>query len=181
MNDSLSKQENFQGAFGQPVLKLGDNPEKDRRILRLKLALEELGELAEGMGMSYDYVDLLTAHQKSILDADKNKNTKYDKIAVLDALADIQVIHNGTILECGMAEIFDEAYDAVHESNMSKVCTSQEEAEQTVDYYTEKGNEGELDIKPMGVGDTEYFIVQRTDGKALKSINYTPVNLKPLL
>jgi len=180
MNDSLSKQKEFQEVFGQPVLKLGEKLNKERMKLRLNLALEELSELAEAMGISYDYVDLLAQKQTELLKADKNKYGEYDEIGILDALADIQVIHNGTIHERGMAGIFDEAYDKVHDSNMSKVCATQEEAEKTIDYYTEKGNTGEMNIEEGQTGDKKYFVVKREDDKVLKSINYTPVDLKSL-
>ena len=55
---------------------------------------------------------------------------------VADALADIQYVLSGCILEFGMADKFKALFDEVHRSNMSKACKTVEEAEATVEYYT---------------------------------------------
>ena len=78
----------------------------------------------------------------------------------------------------------DGAFRNVHESNMSKLCKSVEEAEETVRVYQEKFKRGEspydspyyYELKP-GL----YVIKNKSTGKALKSINYTPANLKSFL
>ena len=43
-----------------------------------------------------------------------------DIVEVLDALVDMQYILNGTILSHGLQHVFDEAYNRVHENNMTK-------------------------------------------------------------
>lgn len=43
-----------------------------------------------------------------------------DIVEVLDALVDMQYILNGTILSHGLQDVFDEAYNRVHENNMTK-------------------------------------------------------------
>ena len=43
-----------------------------------------------------------------------------DIVEVLDALVDQQYILNGTILNHGLQHVFDEAYNRVHENNMTK-------------------------------------------------------------
>lgn len=76
------------------------------------------------------------------------------------------------------------AFRNVHESNMSKLCKSIEEAEKTVKVYQEKFEKGEspydspyfYELKP-----NLFVIKNKSTGKALKSINYTPANLKPFL
>jgi predicted HAD superfamily Cof-like phosphohydrolase len=83
-----------------------------------------------------------------------------------------------------LTENLDGAFRNVHESNMSKLCTSIEEAEKTVKEYERKFNTGEspydspyyYELKP-----NLYVIKNKSTGKALKSINYTPANLKPFL
>jgi predicted HAD superfamily Cof-like phosphohydrolase len=70
----------------------------------------------------------------------------------------------------------DGAFLNVHQSNMSKLCKSIEEAEQTVKSYQEKYKAGNspydspyyYEIKP-----NLYVIKNKSTGKALKSINYT--------
>ena len=43
-----------------------------------------------------------------------------DIVEVLDALVDMQYVLNGTILSHGLQDVFDEAYNRVHENNMTK-------------------------------------------------------------
>ncbi len=72
----------------------------------------------------------------------------------------------------------------LYESNMSKLCKSIEEAEATVKDYQEKYNNGTssydtpyyYELKP-GL----YVVKNKSTGKALKSINYTPADLKQFL
>jgi hypothetical protein len=70
----------------------------------------------------------------------------------------------------------DNAFLNVHQSNMSKLCTSIEEAEATVKSYEEKYKAGSspydtpyyYELKP-----NLYVVKNKSTGKALKSINYT--------
>ena len=70
----------------------------------------------------------------------------------------------------------DGAFLNVHKSNMSKLCTSIEEAEATVKSYEEKFKSGNspydtpyyYELKP-----NLYVVKNKSTGKALKSINYT--------
>jgi len=74
----------------------------------------------------------------------------------------------------------DEAYNLVHESNMSKSCSSEEEAILTVNWYKE--NEKRYDSPDYRLSDdNKYWIIfNKSTGKILKNINYHPVNLQPL-
>jgi predicted HAD superfamily Cof-like phosphohydrolase len=44
-----------------------------------------------------------------------------DDVAVLDALLDIRYVADGTTVAYGMHEIFDEGFNRVHDSNLSKL------------------------------------------------------------
>ncbi len=68
-----------------------------------------------------------------------------------------------------------EAFRLVHESNMSKFCSTEDEAQHTVAMYAEKGVK--TDYRKKG----DKWVVLRHDGKVLKSINYKPVNLEGLV
>ena len=70
--------------------------EKDIYLLRLQLIQEELSELA------------LALSQKEI-------------VGVLDALVDLQYVISGTVLTFGLQDRFDDAFQEVHLSNMSKL------------------------------------------------------------
>jgi predicted HAD superfamily Cof-like phosphohydrolase len=96
----------------------------------------------------------------------------------------IQLIVNTYNIGFQLTDKLDEAFLNVHESNMSKLCKSIEEAEATVKDYQEKYNNGTssydtpyyYELKP-GL----YVVKNKSTGKALKSINYTPADLKQFL
>jgi hypothetical protein len=96
----------------------------------------------------------------------------------------IQLIINTYNIGFHLTDKLDEAFLNVHESNMSKLCKSIEEAEATVKDYQEKYNNGTssydtpyyYELKP-GL----YVLKNKSTGKALKSINYTPADLKQFL
>ncbi len=171
MNKTLKSVQQFHEVFNHPV---GEKPRtinSERGVLRLNLILEELGELAIALGLQIEYKTLLSEKlNKSYITMD------ISKIEQLDAYADLQYVLNGAILESGMQNIFDEAFALVHESNMTKVCITEEQAVSTVKWYTEQGIECYYELVD------KYFIVYRTeDNKILKAVSYKPVNLKRLL
>lgn len=96
----------------------------------------------------------------------------------------IQLIINTYNIGFQLTTKLDEAFLNVHESNMSKLCKSIDEAEATVHDYQEKYNNGKstydtpyyYELKP-GL----YVVKNKSTGKALKSINYTPADLKQFL
>lgn len=103
---------------------------------------------------------------------------KEDLVEVLDALVDIQYVLSGAILHFGLQNIFDQAFQEVHRSNMSKACETQQEALDTIEYYRERGIDSDyIPDEDLGV----YFVLRKSDGKILKSINYSPANLKQFL
>jgi hypothetical protein len=60
---------------------------------------------------------------------------------------------------------------------MSKACVSVEEAEKTIEWYRqEKDTECYYEEK-----DGKYLIYRTSDRKTLKSINYSPADLKGIL
>lgn len=73
----------------------------------------------------------------------------------------------------------DKLFDIVHNSNMSKLCKTEQEAIATVDMYLNKINNGDNTYdSPYYYQNNNYYIVKnKSTGKSLKSINYTPVKL----
>lgn len=142
----------FHNTFGHPVLESPQVPPLERCRLRYNLISEELEELRQAID-------------------------KKDLVAAADALCDLQYVLSGTILEFGMKEIFPVLFAEVQRSNMSKACTSQQEAEKTVEHceavfncpchYEEK--------------DGKFLVYRISDRKTLKSINYSPADLKQFL
>mgnify|MGYP002884145256 FL=1 len=96
MNPIVKALLEFNDAFEIPKLESPGLSSKEMIDLRIKLLREEVEEYAEA-ALSGDLVE------------------------VLDALADIGYILAGTIINHGMQNIYDDAFDEVHRSNMAKL------------------------------------------------------------
>ena len=134
--------EEFHNTFGAPVLETPQIPSNERCKLRVSLLQEELDELKEAIENN-------------------------DLVEIADAFADIQFVLSGGILEFGLSDKFNELFNEVQRSNMSKACQSQQEAIETLLHYKQKdGTEGyykEVDGK--------WLVYRNGDNKLLKSIN----------
>ena len=118
--------------------------------LRMKLLLEEIVELAQASGMKQDMKMVLN---NAMAQLDATSEIPYNKVKVLDALVDIQVIHCGTILTYGMHKVMDKAWREVYKSNKSKL-----------------GDDGKAIISDGTDG--------KPKGKILKGPNYVEPNLE---
>lgn len=143
----------FHLTFGHPALDTPQIPSEDRCNLRVNLLVEEVKELATGI-------------------------YKKDIVEIADALADIQYVLNGAILEFGLAEKFPALFAEVHRSNMSKACKTEKEAKETVLYHTKKGDDGYYEYDE---NKKVFFVYRNSDKKLLKSINYSPADLKSIV
>ena len=90
-----------------------DNP--DVNLLRTNLLMEELSELSSALALR-------------------------DPEEVLDALCDLQYVLSGAVIQLGFSEVFNEAFNRVHHSNMSKVCPNEDVAQHTIDHYMKRDN-----------------------------------------
>ena len=150
--DSLNQVSKFHQTFKHPILNSPQIPSKKRCELRVSLLQEELNELQEAI--------------------DNN-----DLVEVADALCDIQYVLSGAVLEFGMGDKFVELFKEVQRSNMSKACATHEEAEKTVAYYKNKRG-----VSAHIEEDNGLFLVYRDgDKKTLKSVNYSPADIKGIL
>ena len=93
-----------------------------------------------------------------------------DIVEVLDALCDIAYVSigNGTMLH-GLKDKIWPAYLEVQASNMSKACSSEEEALETVRVRTKEQGE-ECYFEKVAEG--RYIVYRKRDKKVMKSINY---------
>ena len=150
--DPLNQVADFHKTFRHPILDSPQIPSEDRCKLRVSLIAEELKELQEAID-------------------DK------DLVEVADALCDIQYVLSGAILEFGLGEKFRELFEEVQRSNMSKACETEEEAKQTVKHYkTTKDTDAYYEQR-----DGKWLVYRQGDNKTLKSINYSPADLKSIL
>lgn len=149
---SLTSVAQFHKTFQHPVLETPQIPSEARCKLRVSLISEELKELEEAI-------------------ADKNL------IEIADALCDIQYVLSGAILEFGLKDKFSDLFDEVQRSNMSKACKTVEEAQATMKHYLEKDGTQSYYKEADGL----YLVFRKEDDKTLKSINYSPADLKSIL
>jgi predicted HAD superfamily Cof-like phosphohydrolase len=72
----------------------------------------------------------------------------------------------------------DKSFDIVHRSNMSKLCSDEQEAIDTVEWY--KTQDSRYDSPTIRKADTgDYWIVfNKSTGKILKNYNYTPAGFE---
>lgn len=75
----------------------------------------------------------------------------------------------------------DKSIKMVHESNMSKICNSEEEAQQTVQWY--KDNESRYDSPCYRKSEflDGFVVFNESSGKILKNVNYHAVDLSGFL
>lgn len=100
-----------------------------------------------------------------------------DIVEVADALGDIMyVLCNGILLH-GLKDEFDNIYQEIQRSNLSKGCKTEEEAKETVAFRSKQKG---YDCHYEKVGDG-WVVYRSSDGKVQKSINFFPPNLNQFL
>lgn len=149
---SIELVKEFHEVFNHPIGVTPMLPDAGTVDFRVKFIKEELSELQEAF-------------------------EKRDIVGMADGMGDIQYVLDGLFINCGLHEHKDAILAEIHRSNLSKTCSSIEEAEATVLDVKEKLG-CECYIEPVG----QYFIVKRkSDNKVMKSINYFKPNLEKIL
>ncbi|MBS1490658.1 MAG: nucleoside triphosphate pyrophosphohydrolase family protein [Bacteroidetes bacterium] len=150
--DTLKLVAEFHNTFKHPILPNPQIPSDDRCKLRVSLIAEELKEL-------------------------ENAISDKDIVEIADALCDIQYVLSGAILEFGLADKFSRLFEEVQRSNMSKACLSEQEAAETVAFYKAKDGT-ECYYREIG---GRWLVYRKSDNKTIKSVNYSPANLKKIM
>lgn len=148
---TLTSVAEFHKTFKHPVLPEPQIPSEQRCKLRVALLAEELGELEEAIAAR-------------------------DLVEIADALCDLQYVLSGAVLEFGMADKFNDLFNEVQRSNMSKACQTREEADETVAHYQAKGVDCFYEE-----ADGHFLVFRKEDRKTLKSVRYSPADLKSIL
>lgn len=119
-------------------------------------------------------LSLIEEEVDELKEAIKNK----DFVETIDALSDIMYVTLGFFSGIGINA--DEAFSLVHKSNMSKLCYTEEEAIETVEFYKKDGryDSPAYRLSPDGMF---YVVFNQSTSKILKSINYKPVSFDSLL
>lgn len=146
----------FHKTAEQPVLKTPQIPSDKRVELRIRLLQEELREFIHAANHG-------------------------DLVESLDALVDLQYIILGTVLEFGMGELFAEAFQEVHDSNMSKFCKDTMTARAAADGYTfskDPKKKQEATFKLVG---KNFVILNSYTNKILKGPHFFQPKLKAII
>lgn len=149
--DALNQVAEFHKTFNAPILNEPAIPSKERCELRISLLQEELNELKDAI-------------------ADNNL------VEIADALCDLQYVLSGAVLEFGLGNKFVKLFDEVQRSNMSKACADQQEADETIEFYKEKGEDAFSEISGEKIN-----VHRKSDHKVLKNKYYSPADLKTIL
>ncbi len=176
MNKSISLVKDFMVTFKQPVLNSPTIPAMDRIKLRLSLILEELDELAEAAGAREEFAKMLTEKSFKIksksIEGVPNQPEPKSLVGCLDAFCDLQYVLDGAIQEFGMANEFLLGFQEVHDSNMSKVCHTEQEAFDTMDHHA--AEHGACHVKESN---GKFLVYRSSDNKVMKSKYYKPAQL----
>jgi len=168
-------------------IELGDDVIEKFRTLRSEITqmkenyvpfISEVEEFNAVMGKPNNYTPVIPDEKEWMfvynfvleeLEEYKHACEQGDIVEVLDALCDIAYVSlgNGTMLH-GLKDKLWPAYQEVQASNLSKACSSEEEAQETVRVRSAEQEE------PCHYEKVDkYYIVYRTrDRKVMKNVNY---------
>ena len=178
------------------VERLEDGEEIDK--LSKDLILEELAEHKEALDKKdrveeldaicdLIYVGLRLAYKNTEHYIETEQNRQYQGIIIYKEINQI-ILAYGVIQDFNLflpnfinlspfsLETIKQAFDEVHRSNMSKFCTTEEDAIASVQAYEAKGVI--TDYKQI---DDYYIIYRFVDDKTLKGIHYSPPSLQDLV
>ena len=122
-------------------------------------------------------MSLIREEMRELEGAIKNK----DYIETIDALGDLLYVIYGFGASIGTN--MDKAFDIIHESNLSKLCKTEKEAQETVKYYEENKEKLGYDSPcyRKSADDNYYVVYNKSTSKILKSINYKLVDFNNLI
>ncbi len=145
----VNEVETFNAIFGKLNNKVPTIPEKMERDFIYNFILEELDEYKEAAEAG-------------------------DIVEVLDAFCDIMYVLSAGIMAFGLKDKFLAAYNEVQESNLSKSCATEEEADATAKFRAAaSGRPCHFEKR----GD-KYVVYRSEDRKVQKSLSYFAPNLK---
>ena len=142
--------------------------------------VDEVEEFNEVMGKGYQNRTTPTINPKDAqfvidfiqeeLDELKVAVEEKNIIEIFDALLDITYVGLGNgALVFGLKDKILDGYAEVQASNMSKICQTLEEAEETVKLRSEQQGEP---CHYLSDGKGKYVVYRSSDNKVMKSINY---------
>ncbi len=148
---NFDKVKEFHKLFGHPVkTELYENVfEKEPELVKFRQAL-------------------INEENKELDDACKDRNI----VEVADALSDLLYVIYGAGHVFGIN--LDKTFEEVHNSNMSKLCSSETEAVETVEWYKKNNDVYEMPTYRKSECGKYWIVYDKKTSKILKSINYRP-------
>ena len=119
-------------------------------------------------------LNLITEEVMELEDAIDDKDLR----ETVDALADILYVVYGAFNAFGIDG--DKAFDLVHNSNMTKLCKTEEEAKLSVEAYKKDSRYKSPEYRLADDG-KNWIVFDKETTKILKSKNYSAVDLTPVL
>lgn len=170
----------FHQTFNQPIGEKPGFPNEQLIMNRLKWELEEMSEFAKACGHPVygGWQRLLFKESQDVhKDAEKNREKLVPNLKeAFDGWLDSKYFLAGRGIVMGFLKIGPNGFADVHDSNMTKACTSIEETELTRRKYADEGIEIYSQTKTIN-GMQVWPVFRKGDHKVLKSINYQPVEL----
>jgi predicted HAD superfamily Cof-like phosphohydrolase len=189
--NTLKNVEEFMAAAGQTIYEAVPHDAskvpgfRETVVLRIRLLFEELKELATACGL--EGVDTFAKLCNTFLKDEANliirelkisnlSDKDWDPLETLDALIDLRYVLDGAVLSLGFKNIFEEAFDEVHNNNMTKFMTTEEQISETKAAYELKNVPVTIEENLVG-----YHACKDEYGKLRKPVGYRSVNLYPIL
>lgn len=94
--------------------------------------------------------------------------TENNSHKIKDGLADEFVVWYGTLLKHGLKDEFPAILAKVCEANMTKFCTTEEEAQKSVEFWNSQGEVCHYEYNET----YKVYVIFNADGKVRKSINF---------
>lgn len=100
-----------------------------------------------------------------------------DFTEMVDALADLIYVTHG--MSCRVGVNMDQVFDLVHDNNMTKLCQTEEEAQESVQYYLDNKDVLGYDSPTYrkAPDDIHWVVYNQSANKVLKRKGYTKVDL----
>lgn len=103
-----------------------------------------------------------------------------DFIETVDALSDILYVVYGKFTALGVDA--DLAFDIVHESNMSKLCKTEKDAQDTVEsYYNQIPRVYDSPTYKKANDNVHWVVYNKSSGKILKNHKYKPADFSAII
>ena len=119
---------------------------------------------------------LINEETMELNDAIESKNF----VETIDALSDILYVVYGAFTTFGINA--DEAFEIVHQSNMSKLCKTEEDASETVERYkNETPQRYDSPNYRKANDDIHWIVYNESTMKILKNYKYTQVDFSSLI